>query len=111
MPEPSNTERDHQKIGETILLCVRKLLAQSSKFGSAQVLTLGSLHEVAERKVTAALQAQVDRVQYIRAFRREEEVGLWESRFGAVLPEGQARSLHLTKMCWLKVSGSVSSIS
>ena len=58
MPTPSNTERDHQKIGETILLCVRKMPAQNGEFGAARVLILGSLHEVAERMVTEALQAQ-----------------------------------------------------
>ncbi len=49
MPTPSNAERDHQKIGETILLCVRNLPAQSGEVGVARVLILGSLHEVAER--------------------------------------------------------------
>ena len=95
MPTPSNTERDHQKIGETILLYVQKVLAHGSEFGAARILLLGSLHETAERTVTAALEAQVDRVEYVRAFRHQEEVLLWDSRFGPAFPGVRPRLLRL----------------
>ena len=94
MPAPANTEREHQKIGEMILLCVRKSQAKCGEFGATRVLVLGSLHEVAERTVTAALQGQIDRVQYIRAFRSEEELRHWERCFGPVLPGVQPMLLH-----------------
>src|ERR1700681_1037881 len=57
MPNPSNIEREHQKVGETIVLCVRKLLAQSGETDVARVLALGRWHEAAERTVTTALEA------------------------------------------------------
>ena len=97
MPAPPNTEREHQKIGEMILLCVRKLQAKSGEFGAARLLVLGSLHEVAERTVTAALQGQIDRVQYIRAFRSEEELRRWERCFGPVLPGVQPMLLQFER--------------
>jgi acyl transferase domain-containing protein/acyl carrier protein len=95
MPTPPNSERDHQRIGETILLCNRKLLAQSGETGITRVLILGSLHEIAEREVTEVLKAQGDRVQYFRAFRSEGDLRLWESRFGPGFPKVQPRLLRL----------------
>ena len=95
MPTPANSRSDHQKIGETILLYVRKLLTRCGEFGTVRVLISGSLQEVAECAVTTALPAQVDRVQYIRALRCEEELRLWESRLGPLLPSVQPRLLRL----------------
>ena len=95
MSNPSNTERDHQKIGETILLCVRKLLAQSGETGLARIFALGPLHETAELTLTAALQTHGDRVPYFRAFGREEELRLWESRFGPIFPRCDRGRLRL----------------
>ena len=95
MPNPSNIEREHQKVGETIVLCVRKLLAQSGETDVARVLALGPWHEAAERTVTTALQAHGDRVQYLRAFGHEEELRLWESHFGPAFPEVRPRWLRL----------------
>ncbi len=45
--------------------------------------------------MTEALQAQFDRIQYVRAFQCEEELHLWESRFGQVFPKVQPQLLHL----------------
>ena len=95
MPNPSNIERDHQKVGETIQLCVRKLLAQSGETGVARLLALGSWHEVAERTLTIALLAYGDRLQYLRAFGHEKELRLWESHFGSAFPEVRPRWLRL----------------
>jgi polyketide synthase PksN len=95
MATPSNTERDHQKIGETILLFSRKLLAQRGELGPPRVLILGSLHEIAERMFTEVLEAQSDHIQYLRAFSCEGDLRLWESRFGPVFPKVQPRLLSL----------------
>ena len=61
----------------------------------ARVFALGPWHETAELTLTTALQAHGDRVPYFRAFGREEELRLWESRFGPIFPEVRPRSLRL----------------
>src|ERR1700722_5934184 len=95
MSYPSNTKRDHLKIGETILLCVRKLLEEGGEASIARLVVLGAMQEAAERAVTTALQEHGDRMHYVRAFGHEEERRLWESRLGPVFPAVRPRLLPL----------------
>jgi len=92
---PGNSEHNHKKIAETILVCLRQLSGGRGQPDAARIVVLGTLDETAERILGSELNTVNARIRCVRAFGSEEEIGLWQSRFGASLPEVQPLCFRL----------------
>ena len=78
----TDSEKDHQRIVQTILASIRECLENSGNRGPLGLMIAGRFHESAEKVLTAELLGFGQRVRCARVFRSREELSIWQSLLG-----------------------------